>query len=123
MTLGSNKFLNFIGFTGLRRIPHFALMLVMALALVAPVETHAATAQLVKVNTGGEGARTRSVILGLNKAAVVELPVSARDVLVSDPAIVDAVVRTPRRNFMLPPSPLMHWAKRAFEWQYLRKYR
>ncbi len=33
------------------------------------------------------------------------------------------VVRTPRRSFMLPPSPLLHWAKRAFEWQYLRKYR
>ena len=41
------------------------------------------------------------MVLGLNKAAVVELPVSARDVLVSDPAIVDAVVRTPKRIYLI----------------------
>lgn len=33
------------------------------------------------------------------------------------------VWRTPRRNVLLPPSRLFHWAKRAFEWQYLRSYR
>jgi len=43
--------------------------------------------------------------------------------------IVDAidrgtlVWRTPRRNGLLPPSRLMHWAKRGFEWNYLRRYR
>ncbi len=33
------------------------------------------------------------------------------------------VFRNPRRNFMLPPLKLMHWAKRAFEWHYLRQLR
>lgn len=33
------------------------------------------------------------------------------------------VWRTPRRNLVLPPSRIFHWAKRAFEWRYLRKYR
>jgi len=43
--------------------------------------------------------------------------------------IVDAlrsgtlIVRTPTRNWLLPPSRLFHWAKRAFEWNYLRQYR
>ncbi len=43
--------------------------------------------------------------------------------------IVDAidhgtlVYRTPTRHFMLPSSRLFHWAKRAFEWHYLRQYR
>jgi len=43
--------------------------------------------------------------------------------------IVDAldhgtlVWRTPERNWLLPSSRLMHWAKRAFEWRYLRRYR
>jgi len=43
--------------------------------------------------------------------------------------IVDAidrgtlVWRTPRRNGLLPTSRLMHWAKRGFEWNYLRRYR
>jgi sulfide:quinone oxidoreductase len=33
------------------------------------------------------------------------------------------VFRNPHRNFMLPPLRLMHWAKRAFEWHYLRQLR
>jgi sulfide:quinone oxidoreductase len=43
--------------------------------------------------------------------------------------IVDAidqgtlVWRTPERNLLLPPSRLFHWAKRGFEWKYLRQYR
>ena len=101
MTLEKLKFMNVFNRTGSRRLPNIAAVLFMALALVAPVQAQAAAAQLVKVNQGGEGTRTRSVVLGLNKAAVVELPVSARDVLVSDPAIVDAVVRTPKRIYLI----------------------
>ena len=43
--------------------------------------------------------------------------------------IVDAidhgtlVWRTPRRNVLLPSTRLFHWAKRGFEWNYLRQYR
>lgn len=43
--------------------------------------------------------------------------------------IVDAlrsgtlVVRTPTRNWLLPSTRLLHWAKRGFEWNYLRQYR
>ncbi len=33
------------------------------------------------------------------------------------------VVRTPARNWLLPSSRLLHWAKRGFEWKYLRQYR
>lgn len=33
------------------------------------------------------------------------------------------VWRTPRRNVVLPPSRVFHWAKRAFEWRYLQRYR
>ena len=39
--------------------------------------------------------------LNLNKAVIVELDRDARDVYVSNPAIVDAVVRTPRRIFLM----------------------
>jgi sulfide:quinone oxidoreductase len=31
--------------------------------------------------------------------------------------------RTLERNVLLPPSRLLHWAKRGFEWSYLRRYR
>lgn len=43
--------------------------------------------------------------------------------------IVDAndrgslVLRTSRRNVLLPSMRLLHWAKRLFEWKYLRQYR
>ena len=43
--------------------------------------------------------------------------------------IVDAVNhgtliwRTPERNWLLPSARLFHFAKRGFEWNYLRKYR
>ncbi len=43
--------------------------------------------------------------------------------------IVDAldhgtlVWRTPAHNLLLPPTRLMHWAKRGFERHYLRQYR
>jgi len=33
------------------------------------------------------------------------------------------VYRDEKRALMLPPCRLMHWAKRFFEWQYLRPYR
>jgi len=33
------------------------------------------------------------------------------------------VARNERRNLVLPSTPLFHWAKRAFEWWYLRPYR
>jgi sulfide:quinone oxidoreductase len=33
------------------------------------------------------------------------------------------VARSEHRNVILPPSVLFHWAKRVFEWLYLRKYR
>lgn len=33
------------------------------------------------------------------------------------------VKRTERNSVMLPATPVFHWAKRAFEWWYLRQYR
>ncbi len=33
------------------------------------------------------------------------------------------VARTPERSLVLPSSPLFHWLKRGFEWNYLRLYR
>ena len=62
---------------------------------------HAGDARLVKIDQGGVGQASRSIVLGLNKAAIVELPVAARDVLVSNPAIVDAVVRTNKRTYLI----------------------
>jgi pilus assembly protein CpaC len=57
--------------------------------------------RVIQVSTRGNGPVHQHLTLPLNKAAVIELDADARDVLVSNPAIVDAVVRTPRRVFLL----------------------
>ena len=61
----------------------------------------AGDAQLVRITEGGSSSASRTLSLGLNKAAIIELPVEASDVLVSNPAIVDAVVRTSRRTYLI----------------------
>ena len=42
----------------------------------------------------------REVAVGLNKSLVIDLPRDARDILVSNPSIADAVIRTPRRIYV-----------------------
>ncbi len=48
-----------------------------------------------------DGQPNRRIKLGLNKGVIVQLDTDARDVLVSNPKVVDAVVRSPRRIFLL----------------------
>lgn len=57
--------------------------------------------QPVRIDTGGQSAVSKSLVLPLDKAAIVELPQAAADVLVSQPGVVDAVIRTPRRVYLL----------------------
>ena len=81
----------------------------LALALIVPSAAFAAPARPVpdeanaKVMTisTAKGAEHQRLTLSLDKAAVVQLDQDARDVLVSNPELVDAVVRTPRRIFLL----------------------
>src|SRR5215469_10538149 len=81
----------------------------LALALIVPSAAFAAPARPVpdeanaKVMTisTAHGADHQRLTLSLDKAAVVQLDQDARDVLVSNPELVDAVVRTPRRIFLL----------------------
>lgn len=56
---------------------------------------------VITVSTRSDGVAHERITLSLDKAAIVQLDSDARDVLVSNPDIVDAVVRTPRRIFLL----------------------
>lgn len=73
----------------------------IALAAAATAPAPALAQRNASVDFGGSGAASRSIVLPLNKAAIVELPQAASDVLVSQPSVVDAVVRTPRRVYLL----------------------
>ena len=77
-----------------------ALGIVAGAANASPDHTTDNNARLITISTRG-GTVTQRLVLFLGKAAVVQLDADARDVLVSSPDIVDAVVRTPRRIFLL----------------------
>ena len=85
------------------------LVLLLPVALTAPFAVSAgqarpvldeAGARVMTISTHGASGHQR-LTLSLDKAAVVQLDADARDVLVSNPDMVDAVVRTPRRIFLL----------------------
>jgi pilus assembly protein CpaC len=90
----------------MRRIP---LALITAAALLAAAFTASAadfddgsnSARVVRVATKSGAAVHQRITLGLGKAVIVEIDADARDVLVSNPEIVDAVVRTPRRIYLM----------------------
>lgn len=67
----------------------------------APADDSSGSARIVRIATHDGASLHQRITLGLGKAAIVELDADARDVLVSDPQIVDAVVRTPRRVFLM----------------------
>lgn len=60
----------------------------------------AAQSAMVRINLAG-GDATQSLTLPNGKSAIVELPVDVRDVLVTNPAVADAILRSPRRIFIL----------------------
>ncbi len=68
--------------------------------VVSPALAQKGRAEAV-INFGGSGAASKSIVLPLNKAAIVELPQAAADVLVSQPSVVDAVIRSPQRVYLL----------------------
>ncbi|MGZ8370662.1 MAG: type II and III secretion system protein family protein, partial [Caulobacteraceae bacterium] len=75
------------------------------LALIAAATLPAGAMAQARVDVTANGGATRSVALAKGKSAIIELPVDARDVLVTNPAIADAVLRTPRRIYLLGVAP------------------
>ncbi len=60
----------------------------------------AAQSAVVRVDLSG-GAASQSLTLPNGKSAIIELPVDVRDVLVTNPGVADAMLRSPRRIFIL----------------------
>src|SRR3954470_16789794 len=75
--------------------------IVTPVAAKAPVHREPVPQRVVNVSTRGDGPAHQRITLALGKAALVQLDADARDVLVSNPETVDAVVRSPRRIFLL----------------------
>ena len=84
-----------------KRAAGLAAFLALAVCALTAASPAAAQREAASVDFGGASEVSRSIVLPLNKAAIVELPRAAADVLVSQPTVVDAVVRSPRRVYLL----------------------
>jgi Flp pilus assembly secretin CpaC len=60
----------------------------------------AAEPQSTGLKVTSSDATTRFVVIGVNKSLVIDLPTDVHDVLISDPKIVNLVVRSKRRVFV-----------------------
>ena len=78
--------------------PCFCAVLALAGMLGPQVVSQAAAADLINIEAEET---SRIVRIGLNKSIIVRLPVPARDVLVSGPKKVDAVVRSARTVYLM----------------------
>src|ERR1700743_100278 len=79
---------------------HIAILAAALAAVASPALAREPATRVINVATHG-AAQAQHITLGLDKAALVQLDADARDVLVSNPSIVDAVVRSRRRIFFL----------------------
>lgn len=91
--------------SGLMRHCALALLCTFMVALMPSLNERgvqvAAPASAADMLTIGDHETSRIVKLGLNKSMIVRLPEPARDVLVSGPTVVDAVVRTARTVYLM----------------------
>jgi pilus assembly protein CpaC len=90
-------------------VKSFRIALATALSASVAVAPNCASAQVepadaptVRItNGGGAGARSASIVLPFGKSAIIDLPADARDVLISNPEIADATIRTARRAYVI----------------------
>lgn len=76
-----------------------AAMVITPTYAVAQVEPPDATT--VRISNGGGGSHSAALVLPFGKSAIIDLPADARDILISNPAIADATVRTARRAYVI----------------------
>ncbi|MBW8735308.1 MAG: type II and III secretion system protein family protein [Asticcacaulis sp.] len=83
----------------------FAASAVSAGAAPVPYAPQPSVSGPMRVTTQSSPARTQVLNLAKGRSAVIDLPADASDVFVSNPAVADAVLRTPRRIFVLGVAP------------------
>ncbi|MEM1289392.1 MAG: type II and III secretion system protein family protein [Pseudomonadota bacterium] len=84
--------------TVMRWIAYCALAVTLVLAALPVEKPQAAGSDALTISSFGQA---RTISLGINKSIVVQLPADVRDVLVSNPEVADAVVRSSRRVFVI----------------------
>jgi pilus assembly protein CpaC len=73
----------------------------LAIAAAPPAAAASIEPAVSHVRTVAADASSRFVALGIGKSMVIDLPADIKDVLVSNPAIANAVVRSARRAYLI----------------------
>ena len=85
----------------IRTLLLLASLAVSAPAVAQPADTERGNTMQVYIREPGNGPVSEHLDLPLSKAAVIHLPVDVADVLVTNPDVVEAIVRTPRRAYIM----------------------
>jgi len=85
--------------TSIRAAALAALVIATGLAPSAPVL--AAEARVPVLNVAASEGTSRFIPLGIGKSVAIDLPADIKDVLVADPKIANAVIRSSRRVYMI----------------------
>lgn len=99
----------------LKKRPSLRGALIVTSAMVCALSAHAGTRSYshisssaqaeISIRTPGQSAVSRSVVLPFSKSTVVELPVGMKDVIISNPDIVEAMVHTDKRAVLIGKRP------------------
>ena len=85
--------------TSMVRVLSFSAAVALTLNM-APAPVLATDATAIPAATGGQ-AKTRFLALGIGKSVIIDLPGDVKDVLVADPKIANAVIRSSRRAYII----------------------
>ena len=80
---------------------HFGALLLATTCLAAPISVAAQGAPSPSFAAANTQVPVQRLLIAQGKSAIIDLPVEARDVVVANPEIADAVMRTARRGFLL----------------------
>jgi len=78
-----------------------SLAALIAASGLVPTAARAADASVPVIKVAASEATSRFIPLGVGKSVAIDLPSDIKDVLVADPTIANAVVRTARRVYMI----------------------
>ncbi|MEI6439943.1 MAG: type II and III secretion system protein family protein [Alphaproteobacteria bacterium] len=93
------------------RAPKLVLALAALAAWILPpapaaiAQTAGGTSGVIRIDLAAPGGSSQSLALPQGKSAIIDLPMDVRDVLVTNPGTAQAVLRTPRRIFILGQTP------------------
>jgi pilus assembly protein CpaC len=82
----------------LARVLSFSAVAMLTLNLV-PLLSVASDVRAATSSAGGQ--KTRFLALGIGKSVVIDLPRDSKDVLVADPKIANAVIRSAQRAYII----------------------